>query len=685
MSAAWGWVLVPWLAGIATFGQDGGDDAAGEAGRAALVQAVQKALTEAKAPRPAPLEPQERAFGLPFTAVEGTGMRVLCVGGEEEGIRVATAMGAARTLFVELTGASAFFPAGLRAYLLGTSETRDAFLARHPKLGPEASARFAKLEGTGIPGTADWVWWEGDAEKRYDAMVRFSFDWLARTQGVTLEEQAWLHEGLGHYLTHALTGTHLTWFVQPRRPGGKSDAQNVALRAQMDEPGADWMALARGLFAPERKFDLEELLHLAVDELEAIDYVRANALVGYLVEVRRDALGAVVTRVGAREDPRVVLEETLGYSLGQLRERLHSWLERRDVLVAKAEGRRSDAELEAQWKDLGKPQRVAAVEALGRLLGETETQQLRWMRTVLARAPAEIPKAQPTPYYDPKTHAPAQPIARKRLTATDPRVKRLLKDIGKPEDERAPTLAYDYDWNRGQVVRVGKPDDPETVFRNALLGIPPGADLARALVLAEADVASERKVQAAFAHAYTDRDGNVFPLTLFDMLSSGQTIEMPDVDTLGIVHEVLDEWNRWVAPVPASQHEILYKRIGELFQPVRRSRELRLALADLFLCPSAPPIRGYETQTLNLHALWAGQENDPAKLGAALPDGKGWETFLADLLERCQRDYKYYAQGRRRAAQLRLDAIQLKKVLGAALDEGARYVPPPEPVEAGGR
>jgi hypothetical protein len=194
-----------------------------------------------------------------------------------------------------------------------------------------------------VPDTADWGWWEGDAERRLDAMVRMSFDWLFRAQKVTTEKHPWLHEGLGFYLSHAMVGTRLTWFVRPQAADAKKDGANAAFLAQMNEPGADWMALARGLFAPGQKFDLEELLHLRADELAAGDYLRLHALAAYLVEVHRGVLGSVLTRVGADEDPRVVLEEALGFSLAELRTRLDGWIERRDLLVAKAEGRRSEA------------------------------------------------------------------------------------------------------------------------------------------------------------------------------------------------------------------------------------------------------------------------------------------------------------------------------------------------------
>jgi len=672
-----------WLLAQPVAFQDSDDDAAGERGRSELAAAVKHAFEVQKQPKKTSIRDKERVFGLELGVVEAAGLRVLASGGDEEAERVATAIGAARSLFEAVTGTAGLYPSGLTAYLLGSAEAKSAFLEKHPAVTPEIRPRLAKLEGAGVPGTADWAWWEGDAEKRLDAMVRLSFDWLCRAQGVTTEHHAWLHEGLGFHLTHALVGTRLSWFVRPRTGAAKNDADNVALRSQMEDLGADWMALARGQFAPQKKYDLEELLHLEVDELDAADYLRAHALAAYLVEVHREELGKVLTRVGAGDDPRAVLEEAVGLPLPELSTRLDGWLERRDALVARAEGRRTQAELEEAWRALSVVQRGVAVAAFERGLPELDTQQMRWLRAVLAGAPAEIQKAGELPFYDPKVHAPAQPIARKRLTASDGRVKRLLKEFRTEPDPRSPALAYDYDWFDARVVKTGKADDPELVFQNALRGVPPRADLARALVLGALDHPAERKHQAAFAHAYTDREGNVYPVTLYEMLSTGIEIERPDVDALGIVHDVLNEWSRWVAPVPGSQHDPLYKLINELYTTAKQSHELRAVLADLFVVPAGPPRVGYEKLVLNLQALWASADSDPAKLAPLLPDGKQWASYLAELTSRCQKDFKFFGQGRRRAAQLRLDAEALRKALGAALDEGARFVPSEAP--AGGR
>jgi hypothetical protein len=412
-----------------------------------------------------------------------------------------------------------------------------------------------------------------------------------------------------------------------------------------------------------------------------------HALAAYVVEVHPDAVGGLVTRVGADEDPRAVLQEELGLPFDELRATLGAWIGARAAARARALGLRPDAELLAQWEALAPAQERAFVPALRRLVDALDTQQLRTLRATLEHAPDTIPRAEDLPFFDPKTHAPAQPIPRKRLGASDARVKRLLKELHGEPDPRAPVRAHDYDWRAAQVVRTGNPDDPGDVFHNALHGAPPGADLARAVVLWQLDRADERKLQAAFSHAYTDRDGRVFPVPLFEMWAAGATMEMPDVDTLGIVHSVLDEWSRWVAPVPGTQHDALYKVIGELFLACRRSRELRLTLADLFLAPAPPLRKGYESLALNLHALWAEHESDPMRLAPVLPDAKGYERFLAALVQRCKDDYALYNRGRRRASQLRKDQEVLRIALGQALDEAqASPATPVEPAgESGGR
>jgi hypothetical protein len=663
------------LAGVALAQGPANDDLVrGTAGRKALAELVERATSTLAQPAATALDVHELAFTLPFEGVEAGALRVLATGGVEEARAVAHELGLARAVFGELTGHWPEFPPGTRAFLLASNEERDLFLSKHPRISLEERARLMKLEGTGIPGTAHWVFWEGDLEKRRDGLVRFAFDWFLQSLGVRHENHPWLHEGMGFYLTHALTGTRLTWFTQPAFLGGARDAENRALFERMKD-GEDWLALAIDRFAPELRFDLEELLHLAPGELDVSDYLRLHALSAYLIEVAPAALASVIPRVGAGEDPREVLQEALGFPFGELRARLDTWLRAREAQASRASGKRTPGELQAQWKKAAGEQKRAAVKLFKTRLAALETAQMRALRTALALSEAAGVRRSELPFFDTQKHTPANPIPRKRLGPGDARAKRLVEAVRGKEKPAEP--AFDYDWGRALLLRRDATEDPESVFQDALRGVPPGLELARARLLAFLDPPEDRKLQAAFENAYTDRDGNVFPLTLYEMWSSGQTMEMPDVDTLGIVHEVLDDWQRWVAPVPAEQHPALYKVVGGLYQRAKRARELRTILAEALLLPQPRARESADLPAGSAHALWAVLEDDPRRLLAMLPAADKAEAFLKELDQRVRRDPQY-SHGRQRAARLRSDGELLRGAFGAALDE-ALAMPVAEP------
>src|SRR5262249_50281580 len=129
------------------------------------------------------------------------------------------------------------------------------------------------------------------------------------------------------------------------------------------------------------------------------------------------------------------------------------------------------------------------------------------------------------------------------------------------------------DYAARGLVRLPRQKDTARVFENGLCGMAPDWDLAEALVELALDDGSLQKSFKAFAHAYTDRWGGVYPgVTLYDAQSSALvyqvTVEMPDVDTLGLVHDLLGDWDTWRAPVPGEQHDALYARLAELLKPI---------------------------------------------------------------------------------------------------------------------
>jgi hypothetical protein len=222
------------------------------------------------------------------------------------------------------------------------------------------------------------------------------------------------------------------------------------------------------------------------------------------------------------------------------------------------------------------------------------------------------------------------------------------------------------------VVRTGDDRDPTAIFENALRGYPPGTDLAQALVERALDDGSETKLFAAFGHAYTDREGIVYPgVTLYDAHGSGVEIEMPDVDSLGLIHDIDGEWKRWVAPVPATQHDELYKRLAEHFGRARRYRGLRQALAMTYVIGSAALRDSYAGHRDRLHTLWDTVASTPADLVPTLPDAseKKWKDFLEKWSAKVDRDKKLTLAGQSRRAQLDRDSAAVRGTMIRVLEQ----------------
>ncbi len=249
----------------------------------------------------------------------------------------------------------------------------------------------------------------------------------------------------------------------------------------------------------------------------------------------------------------------------------------------------------------------------------------------LGRATYGWPEAPAPATYDPARHAPAQVIPRRFVDAAQgPHravVERLLRKV--PPRELEP--AHTYDWGLGSVVELPGVEhlDPRRVARNAVRGIEPRLDLIEALVTQMLDDGRYRAEAGAFRHAYSDRDGNAYrEVTLYDAWASGADMEMPDVECLGIVHDLADDWKRWVAPVPPTQHRALYGWIGERFLPYHRARGLRTALARSFILADPVQRDAYGPAEGRLHAFWERVASDPAALAPTLPDGARWSEWM---------------------------------------------------------
>lgn len=342
------------------------------------------------------------------------------------------------------------------------------------------------------------------------------------------------------------------------------------------------------------------------------------------------------------------------------------------------EGAGDAAEAEEQrlrraWSFLLEGEQEETLEWLQAEVEELDTLQVRLVRSVRAGAeedPGLWPLAEPPPIYDPDVHAPKLKAGpRKLLDPDDRRARRVAEQLRVAPPPGALRSAWSYDWSLGRPVRARAFDPLENGFENALAGYAQDVGLARALVLARLDRGEERASLTAFGHAYGDREGLVFPgVTLFDAWNSGTEIEMPDIDALGVLHDLKDDWTSFVSPVPARDHERLYERIQTLFTPAQRYRALREAIADTFAIGAPVSLGIYGPNLTRFHALWDQLGSDPAAMAARLPDAAAAQDFLTEWIRTCNRDAELYARGEARQAALEADARAVRARLVTVLE-----------------
>ncbi|MEM7310770.1 MAG: hypothetical protein AAF682_29120, partial [Planctomycetota bacterium] len=144
-----------------------------------------------------------------------------------------------------------------------------------------------------------------------------------------------------------------------------------------------------------------------------------------------------------------------------------------------------DDRVRRAWSYLLPDEQREAIEWLRLEVSVMETFQLQCLRYVVENADRDAgfwPDQPPMPFFDPDEHAPAQPIARRRLDPDGSTARRFVGEVEKTRPPRRLRSAWSYDWATGMLSRGADVEDPERIFENALAGFPPEADLAEALV-----------------------------------------------------------------------------------------------------------------------------------------------------------------------------------------------------------
>ena len=342
------------------------------------------------------------------------------------------------------------------------------------------------------------------------------------------------------------------------------------------------------------------------------------------------------------------------------------------ALAAPQRGVPSPQDLLRAWSSLEEADRRDTVEWFIAECDRAQDFRAQLERFVLGQVggpKAEFAAAEDPPTFDPELHCPRQPIARRFVSTSTGKHRKVVEEmLGGLERVMRPAVRYD--WARGELVRVAAFDDPRRIAHNAAHGFAPYTDLVEAWVVKSLDGGTMREEAKVFGHAYADRSGNAYrEITLFEAWGSGRDMEMPDVECLGIVHSLDDDWKTYVAPVNARLHSRLYAQIGEHYVPYKAYRDMREAIARTYVTYEPVLPTGYSTTRDKLHGFWERAGSDPAALGKTLPDADEWRAWFAREGRAVDQDDELRGRTRGRMSALRKSSQWARRTFHGILVE----------------
>ncbi len=270
---------------------------------------------------------RDDALGVDWKGVLGTSpFRVVYATDAEEADRLLSALHATDSLFKSLFPKRRGLPRDLTVYLMDSPAQKAAFLKNHPKLTAETRAHMQKLGGSGIPGTRDFAFWEGDEQRRADGIVRMALGWMFKGGFNVSVKTGWAYEGFGLYLTRALVQTRQNWTAQP--DPALSPKDDFKLRTKLLQEETNWMQEAHDMWRSSAP-DLGELMGRNVNQLSSEDILASYVLAAYLIEGQPQKMDSFLRMTGSRLPLEEQVRRVFGWDLATLEGRAGRWLSER--------------------------------------------------------------------------------------------------------------------------------------------------------------------------------------------------------------------------------------------------------------------------------------------------------------------------------------------------------------------
>jgi len=296
--------------------------------RLVLRTKIRKLLGELPAGKEIEPTKEEKAYGVDWkAALQGTSWRLLFAAEAHEASGCLRIADATEGVFEAVFGMGGVYFSGRRILMTDDDAKYRKILAAAPHMTKKEFERSKGLSSTWLPRSRTCLCSKPYADWRVEICARQPFGLLLDEYFEVSGRHGWVWEGVGLYLTHALTGYRRSTFVRVTRYAEEDrNKREERLWGELLAKTADWFAIATARIERGETPDWNLMLAKDVNQMEVNDLLFSFLLGAYLVEAHADKLPGILKEIGENKASAGVLQAALGMPLSRIEQRIYRWI-----------------------------------------------------------------------------------------------------------------------------------------------------------------------------------------------------------------------------------------------------------------------------------------------------------------------------------------------------------------------
>ena len=271
---------------------------------------------------------EEQDYGLEWKAtLQGSTWRLLSTVKPFEAVECLRVADATDGTFEAVFGIGGVEFAGRRILMTDDAKKYEQALEKAPHMTKEYREYSRLLSSTWLPRSRTCLCHKPFPEWRIEICARQPFVLLLDEYFELNVRHGWAFEGMGLYLTHALTGFRRSTFVRiTRYADDEKNKPDQRLWGELLPTTADWFAIAAKRIEAGETPDWKLMLSKDVNQMTVNDLLFSFLLAAYLAEAQSDHLPGILKEVAENKPSAEVLQKMLGMPLSRIEQRVYRWI-----------------------------------------------------------------------------------------------------------------------------------------------------------------------------------------------------------------------------------------------------------------------------------------------------------------------------------------------------------------------